>query len=62
MRAFATILAFAASALAYQVTAPTNATGFSNDGQNTVSWNKVSTDAANFTIVLVNKVCCFSLS
>jgi hypothetical protein len=55
MRIFAAVLAFATSALAYQVTAPTNATGFVNNGQNTVSWNKVSTDAANFTIVLVNK-------
>lgn len=56
MRAFATLLAFAASALAYQVTAPTNSTGFSNDGSNTVSWDMVSSDAANFTIVLVNNV------
>ncbi|KAF7798329.1 hypothetical protein EIP86_009550 [Pleurotus ostreatoroseus] len=54
MRAYATVLAFAASALAYQVTAPTNATGFSTDGSNTVSWDRVSTDPQNFTIVLVN--------
>lgn len=54
MRAFATLLAFAASALAYQVTEPTNSTGFSNDGSNTVSWDMVSSDPANFTIVLVN--------
>ena len=56
MRTIASVLAFAASALAYSVVAPTNATGFVNDGQNTVSWTKVSTDAANFTIVLVNQV------
>lgn len=56
MRAFATLLAFAASALAYQVTEPTNSTGFSNDGSNTVSWDMVSSDPANFTIVLVNNV------
>ncbi|PSR93712.1 hypothetical protein PHLCEN_2v4607 [Hermanssonia centrifuga] len=55
MRTFATILAFAASAMAYSVTAPTNATGFSTSGQNTVSWSMVSTDAANFTIVLSNQ-------
>ena len=56
MRTIASVLAFAASALAYSVVAPTNATGFVNDGQNTVSWTKVSTDPANFTIVLVNQV------
>jgi hypothetical protein len=54
MRAFATLLALAASAAALQVTQPTNSTGFSTDGQNTVAWNAVSTDPANFTIVLVN--------
>ncbi|EKM59253.1 uncharacterized protein PHACADRAFT_249575 [Phanerochaete carnosa HHB-10118-sp] len=55
MRAVATLLAFAASALAIQVTAPTNATGFFTSGQNTVSWTSVSTDPSNFTIVLVNE-------
>ncbi|KAI0787036.1 hypothetical protein BC629DRAFT_1514474 [Irpex lacteus] len=55
MRTFAAVLALATSAFALQVTAPTNATGFSNDGQNTVSWTRVSTDPKNFTIVLVNK-------
>jgi hypothetical protein len=55
MRSIATVLAFAASALAYTVVAPTNATGFVNDGSNTVSWSRVSTDAMNFTILLVNQ-------
>ncbi|GJE84261.1 GPI anchored serine-threonine rich family protein [Phanerochaete sordida] len=54
MRAVATLLAFAASALAMSVTAPTNSTGFSTSGQNTVSWTAVSTDPTNFTVVLVN--------
>ncbi|KAI0700761.1 hypothetical protein BC835DRAFT_1265828 [Cytidiella melzeri] len=54
MLAFATVLALATSAFALQVTQPTNATGFSNSGQNTVSWTRVSTDPSNFTIVLVN--------
>lgn len=57
MRTFAAVLALATSALALQVTAPTNATGFSTSGQNTVSWNRVATDPANFTVVLVNNVC-----
>lgn len=55
MRSFAAVLAFAASALAVSVTAPTNATGWATSGQNTVSWTAVSTDPKNFTIVLVNK-------
>jgi hypothetical protein len=57
MHAFAAILALATSAFALQVTQPTNTTGFSNSGMNTVSWNRVNTDPTNFTIVLVNKVC-----
>lgn len=56
MRAVATLLAFAASALALQVTAPTNTTGFFTSGSNKVSWQSVSTDPTNFTIVLVNMV------
>lgn len=57
MRAVAALLALATSALAFQVTQPTNATGWVTSGQNTVSWQAVSTDPANFTIVLVNEVC-----
>lgn len=55
MHAFAAVLALATSAFALQVTQPTNTTGFSNNGQNTVSWTRVSTDPTNFTVVLVNK-------
>ncbi|KAI0722249.1 hypothetical protein C8T65DRAFT_628736 [Cerioporus squamosus] len=55
MRSIAALLALAASALAYQVTEPTNATGWTITGPNVVAWNKVSTDAANFTILLVNQ-------
>ncbi|KIP10678.1 hypothetical protein PHLGIDRAFT_65075 [Phlebiopsis gigantea 11061_1 CR5-6] len=54
MRTVATLFAFAASALALQVTQPTNATGWSTSGSNTVAWNAVSTDPSNFTVVLVN--------
>ncbi|KAI0368050.1 hypothetical protein BV20DRAFT_923546, partial [Pilatotrama ljubarskyi] len=56
MRSIAALLAFAASALAFQVTEPTNSTGWTTSGPNQVSWNKVDTDASNFTIVLVNQV------
>ncbi|KAJ3488790.1 hypothetical protein NLI96_g2576 [Meripilus lineatus] len=55
MRTFFAIVAFATSALAYQVTSPTNATGWTTAGPNTVSWTRVSTDPTNFTIVLNNQ-------
>ncbi|KAI0650216.1 hypothetical protein C8Q79DRAFT_998108 [Trametes meyenii] len=55
MRSVAVLFALAASALAYQVTEPTNSTGWTTSGPNQVSWNKVDTDSANFTIVLVNQ-------
>lgn len=56
MRSIAALLAFAASALAFQVTQPTNGTGWTITGPNTVAWDAVDTDPANFTIVLVNQV------
>ena len=56
MRSVFALLALAASAAAYQVTQPTNATGWTTAGSNVVAWDKVSTDQANFTIVLVNQV------
>ncbi|RDX53673.1 hypothetical protein OH76DRAFT_1374745 [Lentinus brumalis] len=55
MRSIAALLAFAASALAFQVTQPTNGTGWTITGPNTVAWDAVDTDPANFTIVLVNQ-------
>ena len=56
MRSLAALLALAASALAYQVTQPTNSTGWTTSGPNVVAWDMVSTDPANFTILLVNEV------
>ena len=56
MRSAFALLAFAASALAYTVTEPDAATGWTTSGPNVVAWTKVSTDAANFTIVLDNQV------
>ncbi|OJT10358.1 hypothetical protein TRAPUB_13117 [Trametes pubescens] len=55
MRSVAVLFALAASALAYSVSEPTNSTGWTTSGPNEVSWSKVDTDAANFTIVLVNQ-------
>ncbi|KAI0637967.1 hypothetical protein C8Q77DRAFT_401032 [Trametes polyzona] len=55
MRSIAVLFALAASAFAFSVTEPTNSTGWTTSGPNQVSWTKVDTDAANFTIVLVNQ-------
>ncbi|KZT72550.1 hypothetical protein DAEQUDRAFT_664074 [Daedalea quercina L-15889] len=55
MFAFASFLALAASAAALQVTQPSNSTGWSTSGPNTVTWSSVSTDNSNFTIVLNNQ-------
>ncbi|KAI0939400.1 hypothetical protein AcW1_004455 [Taiwanofungus camphoratus] len=49
------LLAFAASSLAYTITSPTNSSGWTTSGPNTVSWTKVSTDPVNFTVVLSNQ-------
>ena len=50
------LFALAASALAFSITEPTNSTGWTTSGPNQVSWEKVSTDNNNFTIVLSNQV------
>ena len=55
MRAVLALLPFAASALAYSVTKPDATTGWTTSGPNVVVWSMVSTDAANFTIVLNNQ-------
>ncbi|TFK71808.1 hypothetical protein BDN72DRAFT_409600 [Pluteus cervinus] len=58
MRAvFTSLLAFAASTLAYQVTFPGGASGWTDSGAQVVTWQRVDTDRLNFTIVLVNQVC-----
>jgi hypothetical protein len=57
MRAALTLLSLAASAFAVAVTQPNASQGWTiGSGQNTVSWSSVSTDRANFTILLVNQV------
>ncbi|PIL36927.1 hypothetical protein GSI_00617 [Ganoderma sinense ZZ0214-1] len=55
MRAVFALLSFAASALAYSVIEPDATTGWTTSGPNVVVWQMVSTDPANFTIVLNNQ-------
>ncbi|SJL01764.1 uncharacterized protein ARMOST_05087 [Armillaria ostoyae] len=55
MRTAAVLIACATSALAYTVTVPNASQGWTNSGSQTVSWQKVSTDRDNFTIVLTNQ-------
>ncbi|KAF5359034.1 hypothetical protein D9758_004771 [Tetrapyrgos nigripes] len=55
MRSFVTLcLALAASTAAYQVIVPNPTQGWTNQGEQPVSWDMVSTDASNFTILLTN--------
>ncbi|KAI9467333.1 hypothetical protein BJY52DRAFT_1220048 [Lactarius psammicola] len=55
MQFFFTLLSFVALASAYQVTSPGGAAGWTIAGPNVVTWQRVSTDALNFTIVLSNQ-------
>ncbi|KAG6854902.1 hypothetical protein C0991_012092 [Blastosporella zonata] len=48
------LLSFVASALAYTVTVPSSADGWSSTGPQTLSWDRVSTDPGTFAVVLVN--------
>jgi len=48
------LISFVACACAYQVTSPGGATGWTTVGPNTVSWQRVNSDALNFTLLLVN--------
>ncbi|THV08355.1 hypothetical protein K435DRAFT_847225 [Dendrothele bispora CBS 962.96] len=55
MRSFVTLcLALASSSWAYQVTRPSPSQGWTNSGSQTVTWDMVSTDPSNFTILLTN--------
>ncbi|OSX60095.1 hypothetical protein POSPLADRAFT_1147423 [Postia placenta MAD-698-R-SB12] len=49
------LLALATSAFSYMVTSPSNSSGWTTSGPNVVTWTKVDTDRANFTIVLNNQ-------
>jgi len=54
MRSAAALLALVASAFAYQVTFPTATEGWTNSGDQTISWVRVDTDPTTFTALLVN--------
>jgi hypothetical protein len=56
MRSLFTVLSLVASACAYQILTPSNSSGWTTVGPNIVSWQRVSTDSNNFTMVLVNQV------
>ncbi|KAH9071572.1 Ser-Thr-rich glycosyl-phosphatidyl-inositol-anchored membrane family-domain-containing protein [Lactarius deliciosus] len=55
MQFFFTLLSFVALASAYQVTSPGGSSGWTIAGPNVVTWQRVSTDPLNFTIVLSNQ-------
>lgn len=50
------LFALAASTVAYEVTQPTLANGWTTTGPNIIKWNQNSTDRLNFTAVLTNTV------
>ncbi|KAH8113450.1 hypothetical protein DFH11DRAFT_1727921 [Phellopilus nigrolimitatus] len=52
--ALLSILSVALSVSALQVTNPSTTSGWTSTGSNTLSWNRVSTDPTNFTVVLTN--------
>lgn len=56
MRCLFALLSFVATACAYQVLTPGNAAGWTSAGPNTVTWQRVATDPATFTMLLVNQV------
>ncbi|KAJ7498724.1 hypothetical protein FB451DRAFT_1202836 [Mycena latifolia] len=49
-----TVAAFVASVSAIAVTSPGTTSNWTNDGSQSITWTSVSTDPANFTIVLTN--------
>jgi hypothetical protein len=55
MRSFFTLIALVASASAYQILTPGNTLNWTTSGPNGVTWQRVSTDPANFTMLLVNQ-------
>jgi hypothetical protein len=62
MRLLFTLFSLVASACAYQIITPGNSAGWTTGGRNNVSWQRVSTDQATFTMLLVNQVRSPSLS
>jgi len=56
MRFFVTLFSLIASACAYQIITPGNSAGWTTAGGNNVTWQRVSSDQAAFTMLLVNQV------
>ncbi|KAK0453404.1 hypothetical protein EV421DRAFT_679659 [Armillaria borealis] len=48
-------LLFATSTLAYEIVEPSGTKGWTNFGSNTISWNRVNTDAMTVTLILTNE-------
>jgi len=55
MRSVAFLLAFISSAFAYSVLSPNGAQGWTNQGAQLLTWQRVDTDRLNFTAVLTNQ-------
>jgi hypothetical protein len=56
MRSLFALTAFVSSAFAYQILTPGTSNDWTTAGPNQVTWQQVSTDALNFTMLLVNQV------
>ncbi|KAM6496022.1 GPI-anchored small secreted protein [Amanita muscaria] len=55
MRSLSILFLLAASALGYQIMSPNSAKGWTNSGPQLATWQRVDTDASNFTALLVNQ-------
>ncbi|KAF8174913.1 hypothetical protein BJ912DRAFT_39255 [Pholiota molesta] len=55
MRVAACLLAFVTSTLAYRVLSPNSQTGWTNQGNQLLTWERVSSDKTTFSVVLDNQ-------
>ncbi|KIM46359.1 hypothetical protein M413DRAFT_64832 [Hebeloma cylindrosporum] len=55
MRAVALVLALISSAFAYTVLTPNGSQGWTNQGGQPLTWQRVDTDRLNFTVLLTNQ-------
>jgi len=56
MRSLFTLFSLVATACAYSISSPGGSSGWTTGGRNNVTWQRVSTDQATFTMLLVNQV------
>ncbi|KAH6915062.1 hypothetical protein BKA70DRAFT_1257871 [Coprinopsis sp. MPI-PUGE-AT-0042] len=54
MRSFIVLASLVASVLSYEVVRPSRTSGWTNQGPQTVTWDRVNTDPDTFSIVLTN--------